>query len=140
MNAKSLTYLSKIWLVTIFVTPFIYWPINSYINDNSFINFSEFGPVLFASVVGASVLSLPTFVIIFIVFRKMIKEDIPKNRIKYTIAFIGFLGVLTSCMILDFSIFSNLKSIFFPLCYVLCLCISAMFFKINPDLEKNNFD
>lgn len=130
----TMNYISKIWLMTVFGTPFLYWPIIILINDSSLFNLIESFPVLFMSMVATCVLSLPTFFILSLCLNHYSKQKYRSESIKNRTALITVFGVLITFAILDFSIFYSFKGVLFPGSYILMLCFSSYFF--NTDVSN----
>lgn len=133
-------YLSKIWLVTVFATPLFYWPVNLWINGDSFSNLSEFGPVLFATILGAAILSLPTFFILYFLLKKMYKVRRSAKSIKQSISIVGTAGIILTFLIVDASLFITFKGLMLPIIYLLIMICSSYIFKIDSGFEKANVD
>ena len=132
-------YISKIWLMTILVTPFIYWPVNIFVNDNVLFKLDEIGPVAIATMLGGCILSLPTFLILYFYLEKMKKRLGEERLIKNYFFLIGSIGVIGTFALLDFSILLSLIGILFPASYILVICFSTYFFKIDQNSEHTNY-
>jgi len=133
-----MNYISKIWLLTIFVTPFIYWPINVYVNDHSLFNLNEIAPVAFATMLGACILSLPTFLILYLCLDKMKKKDYKEKYIKRITSIIGSIGVICTFALLDSSILFSFIGLLFPASYILLICFSSYYFKTDKIQGESN--
>ncbi len=132
-------YLSKIWLMTIVVTPIIYWPINIYINDDSYLNLTEYFPVLFATIFGSLILSLPTFIFLNLILEKMISLKYSHSKIKLIISLVGLFGVQLTLFILDSSLFSSISGLTLLIVYSLFIIVSSIVFKIESSVENSNY-
>ena len=132
-------YLPKIWLSTLFITPLIYWPINVYLNGDSLSNLLEFFPVLFATIFGALILSLPTFLTLNFLLEKMIVLKYSYKIIKSSMSLVGSIGVFLTFLILDSSLFISLKGILFPIIYALIIIVSSWLFKVESSFKNSNF-
>ena len=130
---NSMNYISKIWLLTILVTPFIYWPVNIYLNGHSLFNLSEIGPVVFATMLGACILSMPTFLIIYLCIGKMKQKNYREINIKRLTSIIGSIGVICTFALLDFSILFSFIGFLFPASYIILICFSSYFFKTDTN-------
>lgn len=132
-------YLSKIWLMTIFVTPIIYWPINIYINDDSFLNLTEYLPVLFATIFGSLILSLPTFIFLNLILEKMISLKYSHSKIKLIISLVGLFGVQLTLFILDSSLFSSISGLTLLMVYSLMIVVSSIAFNIESSIKNSTY-
>ena len=132
-------YLSKIWLITIVVTPIIYWPINIYINDDSYLNLTEYFPVLFATIFGSLILSLPTFIFLNFILEKMISLKYSHSKIKLIISLVGLFGVQLTLFILDSSLFSSISGLTLLIVYSVFIVVSSIVFKIESSVENSNY-
>ena len=123
--------------MTILFTPFLFWPISFYLNQNSLFNFNDLFPVAIATMFASCMLSLPTFLILYICSYKLNRENCSEKVMRHLTAAISILGVIITFSILDFSVFFSLKSILFPSSYILILCFSSYFFKQLIMMKKH---
>lgn len=132
-------YLSKIWLMTIVVTPVIYWPINIYINDDSFLNLTEYLPVLFTTIFGSLILSLPTFLFLNLILEKMISLKYSHIKIKLIISLVGLFGVQLTLFILDSSLFSSISGLTLLMVYSLMIVVSSIAFNVESSIKNSTY-
>jgi hypothetical protein len=125
--------------MTIVVTPIIYWPINIYINDDSYLNLTEYFPVLFATIFGSLILSLPTFIFLNLILEKMISLKYSHSKIKLIISLVGLFGVQLTLFILDSSLFSSISGLTLLIVYSLFIIVSSIVFKIESSVENSNY-
>jgi len=133
-----MNYISKIYLITIFATPFIYWPVNIYLNNHSILDLEGFVPVVFITMFVSSFLSLPTFLILYF-YLEQTKKKREQRNVKQIAALIGSLGVACTFALFDFSIFESLIGLLFPASYILSICFSAFFFKVQINPNQTNY-
>lgn len=125
--------------MTIVVTPIIYWPINIYINDDSFLNLTEYFPVLFATIFGSLILSLPTFLFLNLILEKMISLKYSHSKIKLIISLVGLFGVQLTLFILDSSLFSSISGLTLLMVYSLMIVVSSIAFNVESSIKNSTY-
>ena len=125
--------------MTIVVTPIIYWPINIYINDDSFLNLTEYLPVLFATIFGSLILSLPTFLFLNLILEKMISLKYSHSKIKLIISLVGLFGVQLTLFILDSSLFSSISGLTLLMVYSLMIVVSSIAFNVESSIKNSTY-
>ena len=130
-----MNYLPKVLLTTIFVTPFLLWTLYIIISQND-VMLIDITSLIVATVIGASVFSLPTFIIIWILYEWMKKKLLKDRTKRLVLSAVAIIGVLLTFSAIDTSMFKNLRSIIFPLSYCLIIFSSLWFYKI----EENSGD
>ncbi|HEY2347415.1 MAG TPA: hypothetical protein VGH64_00305 [Puia sp.] len=124
-NEANSLYPIKVWLTALFlVAPVCLWIENRFIYGNIRVSQNDLFKMPLLGL-GGAVLSLPVYLILFLVFRYLTKKQVPTAQVRWILNAISVLGILITYKLVDES-----PEILTPVCYSVSVIIASLFFKI----------
>ena len=123
-EANSL-YPIKVWLTALFlVAPLCLWIEDRIMYGNIRVSqYDLFGIPLLG--LGGAVLSLPVYLILFVIFRFLTGKQVPTAQVRWILNAICVMGIFITFKLVDES-----SGIVTPVCYSISIVIASLFFKI----------
>lgn len=126
----------RVWLITILVSPTIYWTAYAIQESDEIEEFASFFPVLFLSVFLGFIFSIPTMLLFHLVYEKLFDKDIRQLNTKTILSLVLITGILGTFFIIGGSLFSLRGDSMLPACYLMTALCAIWFFSNNPKGEK----
>ncbi len=133
-------YLGKVWLLTILIPPFLIFLIIGNYHSAKFEEIVGLSPLIFFMVVCGLVLSFPSFLLIWLVFRWLMNTTINIRKKKMILGIVGVCFVWITFYIFDPYLLkaANFWVYLWPLCYSLTLVTAVFLF--NPSSSISSQD
>ena len=133
-------YVLKVWISTILFAPILFMLITAIVaaSKDSGIDAGAFGFIFFAMAYGL-VLSLPTFILIYLLFPVIYKKIESTLKLKLVILLIGLVCILTTFYLLygpdAYNLNENYAALTFSILYSTCLTIFSFVYKVADKNE-----
>lgn len=103
---KSNIYPFAVWLITIFISPTLFWLYVFIIHGDLFQSFNDFVLMVFLSILLGLAMSAPTAIVVIITYYFLINFKIQKEIIALINLVLGVVGIFITFFILNGSIFT----------------------------------
>lgn len=128
----NMKYILKIWLFTTIASPILFWAILlPIIKSEKVANIPLVFPILFATIIFGLILSLPTVLLIWVSNYILISKKIGVSKIKMMFSILTIIGIITTFLIIDESVFYNFRASLLPLSYLVVVNSSIWFLQSN---------
>lgn len=112
-------YILKIWLFATIVSPTLFWAILlPIIKSDKVANIPLVFPVLFVTIILGLILSIPTVLLIWVASYRLSNKNIGASKIKAIFNILSVIGIITTFLIIDDSVFNNFRAFLLPLSYI----------------------
>ncbi|HEY2648618.1 MAG TPA: hypothetical protein VGI38_05475 [Puia sp.] len=124
-NEANSLYPMKVWLTALFlVAPLCLWIENRIIYGNIKVSQNDLFRMPLLGL-GGAVLSLPVYLILFLVFRYLTRKQVPSEQVRWILNAICVMGIFITFKLVDES-----PVLITPVCYSISVIIASLFFRI----------
>tara|TARA_R110002020_G_scaffold94224_1_gene226930 strand:- start:213 stop:632 length:420 start_codon:yes stop_codon:yes gene_type:complete len=135
-------YILKVWVSTIVAAPILIVLLTAIIaaKQGSGFDLGAFGFIAFALGYGF-VLSLPTFLLLYLLFPVLRKRITSTLKLKVTALIIGVVCVLTTFFLLygreAYNLTGNFAALTFSVAYSICLTVFSFIYSVSDNLSQS---